>query len=204
MASEVCATAWKILHYGIASVVVGVVGGLTGLLLNFFVFSHGTPVWVWAIVVGATLIVAPVRAFHETRIELETYRPSVQFDAPAHWAYEWIAEQSKWGKGQEPLEIAKVMHQRARDGVLYVWGQPSTNSFSDEDRAWELIEPTYWRDYRFENTRLIFLEDDATTDSIGNLPILRLYQSLKINRRQVKCIWRQKWQLPKRIRNVFG
>ncbi len=176
------------------ALVVGGVGGGVGLVLDVLP-GFDMPLWAWALVVVLALGTAQFRAFHEVRLERDTFIPEkTRPDMEAHNVCRYIKDEAAWGKGKDELDTLRELRQAALNVDVWIWGLHYTGGIDfDADKPLVRIEPDYWRDHGFEEVAIFAPPEEVkgtnmTRDEVLGRPEL-LYNDLQMNERQVCRRW---------------
>ena len=176
-------------------ILVGVVGGVVGLVLDALPDME-MPLWGWAAVCVLALAAAQFRAFHEVRQHRDASRPDrLRPDWEAHRVYDRIKHHSMWGYQPinpyegPPIDAIRELHQAVLDEDVTVWGRLMEKPNSPLVR----IERDFWMENSFIPKEVMVPPASAGSywtepDNPGPQPRL-MYRDLKFNKHQVMLRW---------------
>lgn len=105
-------------------------------------------------------------------------------------ALEWWAQPQSRDFKRDGMQFFDTLEQLALDGDITVWGRPNALH-----HPWEQIDPSYWKDYRFDTSRYIHLDSEEKirdtkthpkiTARVGNVE----YYDLRLNSTEVMGQW---------------
>lgn len=165
--------------------------GLVGVVLDAFP-SIQIPLWAWAIILMAGLIVAQFQIYYRDHAIAE---PTPDWRLSDVIKY-LVGKENIWEAVSETGGAASVnkhlmdIEQKLRLGSIQTWARPHCPEGNELSQPYARVEPDHWADYQFDF--LGFVKNDRG-ESIGRRQsVLNGRCDFFFNRAQVQKLWPRK------------